>query len=513
MLGPKTTTYEKRKRVSQNATNNVEGVHSVSEESLVAAKPLFSIAKPLFSFAKLALALLLVGVAAGTLFGLGGFLEDHETAVGMTHRVSRGDLIVTIQEQGILESEENFEIKSKVRGHNAVLWIIDSGSFVKKGDELVRLDSLFIQEQVDERTKYANWSQSGADHSAARLARAELAVEEYDQGRFRTEVMSLEKDIAVSKSSLQSARDRLKHSAMMASSGFVSELEIEERQFAVEQAALDLKLKETQLNVLKDFTYKEQLQTLKGEFTSTKATHEANVERAMADASRRDRAVAELQYCVLTADRDGLVIHPNAAKWESGPIAEGTNVHKDQVLLLMPDLNRMQVKFGVHESSVKRVKNGQQAKVTLTDGELQGSVSEVASIAKPASWWTGNQVRYDTYVSLPPRDGLRPGMSAEVEITIAEYDDVLLVPVAAIVETDAGAHCWVKIAGDIQRRPITLGDSNNVFSIVTDGLKEGDEVLLNPAALEQPRSDDPEIDESRNPEEPQSETPTETNDP
>ena len=423
----------------------------------------------------------------------------------MTYRVSRGDLIVTIEEQGILESEENHEIKSKVRGHNAVLWIIESGRFVKKGDELVRLDSLFIQEQVDERTKYANWSQSGADHSAARLARTQLAVDEYDQGRFRTEVMSKEKEIAVAKSALQSAKDRLKHSKMMAGSGFVNELEIEEREFAVEQAALDLKLKETQLNVLTNFTYKEQLQTLKGQYTSTKATHEANVERAMADASRRDRAVEELQYCVLRADRDGLVIHPNAAKWEFGPIAEGTNVHKDQVLLLMPNLNKMRVKLGVHESFVKRVKNGQLAKVTLTDGELQGSVSEVASIAKPASWWTGNQVRYDTYVSLPRRDGLRPGMSAEIEITIAEHEDVLLIPVAAIVENDSAAHCWVKANDGVQRRPITLGDSNRVFTIVTEGLDVGDEVLLNPAAFEQPS-----VEESKSAKGAEDKTPSET---
>lgn len=446
----------------------------------------------LTSIAKLGSVLVLACVIVWAVTSLLRVFSEDETQVGMTHRISRGDLVVTIDEQGIVESEENFEIKSKVRGRNAVLWIIDSGSFVKKGDELVRLDSLFIEEQVDERTKYSNWSQSAADSSAARLANAELAVDEYDNGRFRTEVMSQEKDIAVAKSALQNARDRLKHASAMASSGFISELEIEERRFAVEQARLDLKLKETQLNVLQEFTYKEQLQTLRGQFTAAKATHEANVERAMADASRRDRAVEELPFCVLRAERDGLVIHPNAAQWESAPISEGTNVHKDQVLLLMPDLDRMQVKLGVHESKVKRVKLGQDARVTLTDGVLEGSVSEVASIAKPASWWTANQVRYDTYVSLPSRAGLRPGMSAEVEITIANYEDVLLIPVAAVVETESGSFCWVKSADDVRRRQITLGDSNDIFSIVSDGLRNGEEVLLNPAAMEGPSMDDSE---------------------
>lgn len=461
--------------------------------------------------AKLVTVLLLGFAAAWAITAWAGTFADEEARVGLSHRIARGDLIVTIDEQGILESEENFEIKSKVRGYNAVLWIIDSGSFVNEGDELVRLDSLFIQEQVDERTKYANWSQSAADHSAAALARAKLAVDEYDQGRFRTEVMSLEKDIAIAKSALQNSRDRLKHSSVMASSGFISELEIEERQFAVEQAELDLGLKQTQLEVLEDFTYKEQLQTLKGGLAATEANHEANVERAMADASRRDRAVEELQYSVIWAERSGLVIHPNAAQWESAPISEGTNVHKDQVLLLMPNLDKMHVKLGVHELLVKRVKKGQEAKVTLSEGVLDGAVSEVASIAKPASWWTGSQVRYDTYVSLPPQEGLRPGTSAEVEIKVAEYENVLLIPVAAVVETENGAFCWVKSLQGARRRRITLGDSNDVFSIVTDGISEGDEVLLNPASFEQPIADESEASGTNIDE--QVTTPTETNGP
>jgi HlyD family secretion protein len=421
---------------------------------------------------------------------------------GMTHVVTRADLLVTVKEQGALESAENLEVKSRVRGYNAVLWIVESGTFVSEGDELVRLDALFIQEQVDERTKYANWSQSAADGSAARVARAPIAVEEYDQGRYQLERLTLEKDVTIARSALQNARERVRHIGMMARSGYLSELEVEETQFAVRQAELNLDLKQTQLDVLNNFTYREQLQTLKGELTSVQATHKANVERAMADGSRRDRAVEELQYCVVKAPRSGLVIHPNAAQWETAPIAEGTNVHKDQVLLLMPDLNQMQVKVGVHEHSVKRVKTGQTANVQLPTRVLQGTVTEVASITKPAGWWTGNQVRYDTIVSLPPVKGLRPGTSADVEIKVAEYKDVLLVPVASIVEQNDNAYCWIQSPGGPRRQQIVLGDSNDVFTIVTNGLQEGDEVLLNPYAHEAPVTDEsddgpPEADESK----------------
>lgn len=445
------------------------------------------------SLAKLAIGLAALGGLCWATVALARSLRPDETPQGMTYRVVRNDLLVTVSEQGVVESAENLEIKSKVRGYNAVLWIVDSGTFVKEGDELVHLDSLFIQEQVDERTKYSNWSQSAADRSATSVARARIAVDEYAQGRYQSQVLTLEKDITVAQASAQNARDRVKHVRVMADSGYISDLEVEERQFAVKQAVLDLRLKQTQLEVLKNFAYREQLQTLKGELGAIEANHKANVERAMADNSRRDRAVEEMQYCVIKAPRSGLVIHPNAAKWESGPIAEGTNVHKDQVLLLMPNLNEMQVKVGVHESAVKRVAADQLATVTLPTRTLRGVVTEVASITKPAGWWTGNQVRYDTVVSLPPVKGLRPGTSADVEIRVAKYEDVLLVPVAAIVDRNDQSFCWLRSSAGARRKQIVVGDSNDVFTVVKQGLQEGDQVLLNPFAYEAPVIDEADV--------------------
>ncbi|MGB7323934.1 MAG: hypothetical protein WBD31_03620, partial [Rubripirellula sp.] len=303
-------------------------------------------------------------------------------------------------------------------------------------------------------------------------------------------VLTLEKDLTVAKAAVQNLKERGTHISVMADSGYLSDLEIEENEFAVTQAERNLQLKQTQLEVLKNFTYREQLQSLKGQLAATEATHKANIERAMADNSRRDRAVEELKYCVIKAPRSGLVIHPNAAKWETAPIAEGTLVHKDQVLLLMPDLNQMQVKVGVHESTVKRVRNDQRAVVTLPTRTLEGVVTDVASITKPAGWWTGNQVRYDTIITLPAVEDLRPGTSADVQIRVAHHQNVLRIPVATIVQHENGAYCWVQTSAGARRRQIVIGDSNDVFTEVQQGLQAGDEVILNPMAYEAPVIDE-----------------------
>lgn len=410
-------------------------------------------------------------------------MSSQDAGPKLTYTITRADLLVTVVEQGIVESAENTEIKCKVRGRNTVIWVIDSGTVVKPGDELVRLDSLFIQEEIDERTKYAHWSRSAAEHSKAQVATAELAVPEYEQGRYVAELMRLEKDLVIAESNLQSFENLLSHAHLMANSEYVSQLEVEEKEFAVEQARLNLALKQTEIDVLKRFTQAEELQTLKGNLAANSATHEANVERAVADASRRDRALEEVQYCVLKADRAGLVIHPDAAQWESAPIAEGATVYKDQVLLLMPDLSKMQVKVGINEAVVDRVKIGLPVRVTLPDRTVDGSVSSVASVTKPAGWWTANQVKYDTLIKLPADEGLMPGMSAEVEVIVARYEDVVTIPVAAVVKSDDGDYCWVRSSAGTKQRTLVLGDSNGIFTVVKDGLREGDEVVLNPLAL------------------------------
>ena len=119
--------------------------------------------------------------------------------------------------------------------------------------------------------------------------------------------------------------------------------------------------------------------------------------------------------------------------------------------------------------------------MTLPDFSVEGEVTSVASVAKPAGWWTGNMVKYDTVISIPASEDLKPGMSAEIEVVLSEYKNVLLVPVSAVVETGKFSLCWVKDrAGEIEQRTLTLGDSDDVYIVVKSGLAEGDEVLLNP---------------------------------
>jgi multidrug efflux pump subunit AcrA (membrane-fusion protein) len=429
-------------------------------------------------------------LAIGSIFVLGiaaiffsGRLLTPESDPRMTHTITRGDLIVSVIEQGTLESSNNVEIKCKVRGFSTVIWVIEGGTEVKKGDELVKLDTKVIEEAVSLTKTNVHIARATLERTKADVATSEIAIDAYIEGRYRSQLKSLEKELELAKSNLLTAQKNLEQSKLFYSRGNVNDLELEGSEFAVTQAELVLKVKTTQIDVLERFTKEMELETLKGNLTANKSKLQADEAGLEMDETRRDRAVEELANCVIKADRDGMVIYPSAAAWKNTPdIAEGAAVRHDQVLLLMPDLSKMQVKVGIHESVIDRVQAGQTALVTLPDRTLEAKVSSVATVTKPSGWWTGNVVKYDTIIELPPEQGLKPGMSAEVEVILARHQNVLKIPVAAVIETDEGDFCWVKTSADFQRRALQLGDSNDVFIVVEGGLKAGDQVVLNPMA-------------------------------
>jgi len=425
----------------------------------------------------LGLGLLVVGVSTITLLS-----RTPQDGPQQTHAVQRSDLIVTVKEQGSLESSNNTQIRCKVRGHSVITWVIENGSQVEPGDELLRFDTLALEDAIAERTKYAHWSRSAAERSAADVVRSELAISEYLEGRYRTQHMTLEKDLTIAQSNKLTAANLLAHAELMAARGYGSGLDVDEATTARLRAVLNVDVTNKQIEVLEQYTKAMQLVTLKGNLNEARARHAANVERAKIDEMRRVLATKELGYCVIKAERPGLVIYPRTRRWKRAPeIEEGANVHNGQVLLLMPDLAQMQVKIGIHESLVKRIKPGLGARVQLSDRTLDGEIVAVAEVAVPAGWWTGNVVEYDTTIKLASVPGLKPGMSADVELTIERHENVLTIPVNAVLQTPEGSFCWVKAAeGTMLRRRLQLGDTDGASVVVLAGLQQGDEVWLDP---------------------------------
>lgn len=430
-------------------------------------------------------------LAGGALAGLvilitliAGATTSTDTGPRLTHTIARGDLVVTVTEQGTLESSNNTEIKCKVRGASTVLWVVEAGTEVKPGDVLVRLDTSTIEDNINQQKIVYQRALATHTQSETDVAVARIAITEYLEGAYRSQLKTLQKDLAIAESHLRSAKNVLEHSQRMFRKGYVSQLEVEGSEFTVVQAELELEVKQTEIDALERFTKAKQLETLQSALKAAEAKLASDQAALDLEKARLDREEEQLKNCVIVADTGGMVIFPSAAQWKETPdIEEGAVVREDQVLLMIPDLTQMQVKVGIHESKVDSIKPGMAARVVLQRATINGNVFSVASVTRPAGWWTGNVVKYDTIIKLDGFEGLKPGMSAEVEVTLARHENVLTIPVAAVVETGAEYFCWVRTVEGAQRRALRLGESNDRFIVVEAGVAEGDQVVLNPIAF------------------------------
>ena len=392
--------------------------------------------------------------------------------------------MVTVTENGAVESSNNKEIKCLVQGGSTVLWVIEAGTMVSPGEELIRLDQSKIEDKILQQRIVYETALANKITAESDVAVAEISITEYLEGSYREARSLVEKEIFEAEQSLRKTELSYDSAVRLTSKGVLKGLQLEGEKFAVDSSRKDLELKMTKLDSLEKYSKEKMLQQLRSTMRAAKAklaSFEASLEL---EKTRLDREKLQLENCVIRADTSGMVIFPSMAAWKDTPdITEGAVVREQQTLLVIPDVSKMQVKVGIHESKVDRLKVGMPAKVQLQDLVLEGEVSEIAEVTRPAGWWTGNLVKYDTKVAIKPHAGLKPGMSAIVDVVLAKHENVLTIPVASIIEGKDGFTCWIETEQGAKKRVIRLGDTNDEFTVVLDGLAEGDQVVLNPLAF------------------------------
>ena len=147
----------------------------------------------------------------------------------------------------------------------------------------------------------------------------------------------------------------------------------------------------------------------------------------------------------------------------------------------------MQVKTAVHESVLDRIKKGLKASIRVDafpDRQYHGTVQSVAVLPDQGGWLSSDTKVYSTIVTIDQEvEQLKPGMTAVVEIHVDRLQNVLAVPVQAIVQV--GQETWVYLdrSGRPQRQHVRLGATNDKFVEISEGMSEGDRVVLNPSAI------------------------------
>ena len=182
---------------------------------------------------------------------------------------------------------------------------------------------------------------------------------------------------------------------------------------------------------------------------------------------------------------DGTVTRVNI---RVGRFADETDDKKP--LFVVDNLEQLQMKGGVSEYTIAKIKEGQNVIISadILEGEtVKGVVSRISPTGEAQSNSSSTERVIPTIITVTEsNDKLIAGINAKAEIQIAQAQDVLTVPLEAVVENDDGTSAVMRLNENnvVEMVIVTLGIENDLEVEVTgEGLNDGDRVILNPQGI------------------------------
>jgi HlyD family secretion protein len=264
--------------------------------------------------------------------------------------------------------------------------------------------------------------------------------------------------------------------------------------------------------------------------TSSKADLDqavANLHQAEANVKIKqgalDKAKADLDHCTITSPIDGVVISRSVDVGQT----VAASLQAPVIFQIANDLTKMQIDANVAEADVGVLEVGQDVDFTVDAFPTRTFHGKVVQV-RNAPITVQNVVTYDTVIGVNNPDlKLKPGMTANVSIVVAQKDNVLQIKNAALryrpaeagpaemssakaatggssPRTPGGAQrgaarerrtsdrtVYVLSGGRPQPVQIKTGISDGVVTEVIEGLKEGDRVVTAELSSKSPAASPP----------------------
>jgi HlyD family secretion protein len=439
--------------------------------------------------------------------------------------VQRGDFLISVVEGGTVEAVNEVIVRSEVEGIARIIFIVAEGSYVKKGDLLVELDSSSSLDSVNQQQINVEKAQFFLIQSEQQLEIQKSTVEsEIAAAKLRVEFAQSDLDKHLKGEAVQTRRDaqiaitnvvedlginqqRLDWTEKLYKQGYETKANLDKDRLAVSQSSLRLEQAEKSLWMLETFDQPKKRRSLEAalqeateNFDRVKLQGERKLAQFQADVqsqrktlelsqAKLDRDKKQLAATKIYAPQDGLVVYASGGggggRWSSeSMIEEGAVVRNRQEIIKLPDVSEMKLQVRIHESHINQIHHGLSAYVVLDsmpDQRYHGVITKVAPLPDSQSRWGNPNLKvYATEIRIADHlPDVKPGVSARAEIIVTNLASVLTVPIQAVTTLHGQQMAYV---ADDPPRPVQVGVGmyNEKFIEITSGLKEGDRVLLAP---------------------------------
>ena len=187
----------------------------------------------------------------------------------------------------------------------------------------------------------------------------------------------------------------------------------------------------------------------------------------------------------ITAPISGTIIEKDAKV--------GDAVKAGDTLCIVYDLSYLEMSINVDELQISSISVGQKVQITadaVPDKTYVGTVTRVSM--KGTS--NGGTTTYPVTIRIDDTDGLRPGMNANAEIVVAEANNALVVPNAAVVRgsyvlvtkdspSAANADTAMEAPEGFVYVPVKTGVSDDDYTQIVSGIQEGDTIGYDPSSV------------------------------
>jgi len=384
----------------------------------------------------------------------------------VTSKAVRGPLRQIVQCTGPIYSNLDVDIKCRASGEIRELPFNISDT-VKKGDLLLALDPVDQQRSVDQQKASVAAAQAKLDNAKAALAVAEQTVV--------ADRLKAEAALQLAQRQVTDSSAKAKREGQLLEKKFSSPELVETAQTNAALAEQNVKAAQAQREAVK--AQELDLESKKQDI----ALCSAQLDQAKI---ALNLAQLQLSYTKIESPIDGVV---STRPVQIGNIISSgiSNVGGGTTVMTLSDLSRIFCYAAVDESDIGYVKVGQPAEITADSFPRKRFAGEVVRIAT-----TGvnlqNVVTFQVRIEITGEDKalLKPQMTTNVTIVIADKPDVLQIPANAVIRKKGGDTVRVKNGKDPdgEERNIEIGISDGRSTEVLSGLKEGDEVIeQNPA--------------------------------
>lgn len=339
--------------------------------------------------------------------------------------VVKGKAIDAIYATGTVEAEERVQVKAKTSGSIAEIFVKE-GAPVKRGDLLARIDNPSVTFDLKRGKADLNAASAQASTDAPQIA------------ALKAQSRALEADLATAKNDV--ARTKA-----LVDSGSVAATDLERIQARVLQIEAQMAANEAQRRALR-------------------IDLNAGAARAAANFETLEARVSDTE---IRAPLDGVVL--------AKTIELGEVVTVNQTMFKIGDTKSLILEVSVDEADVGRVKDGAQGSVAavslyaFSQKVFPGRVFEILPDADRTRKSFLAKIRLEK-----PPEGLRSGMSAEVNIVADEHENALLLP----SEANLGGSVFRVENGRAVKVPVTLGIRDLLRIEVLGGLAEGDLLVV-----------------------------------